>query len=193
MLKQISGDRFQADAGEQIQIVARSRNNDGVNDARFEYASSVLPRSVIQGLPGASFTVRNGRQQFQAVVMFADNAAATARYDLFEVDEVGGLSDLGQFVTADDSSPLAGFAVEGVPAVSVLAPAGGRRRRAPGKTARKAKTTRTATKTGRAAAGSKKKTASARKGRKTAAAKRPAKRTVAKTRKAKSRRAARPK
>src|SRR5262245_30086509 len=114
MLRHVSGNRFEADVDVDIQIVARAQNNDGVNDARFEYNNSNLTPKVIQGLPGGSFTVKNGRKQFQAVVMFAANASPSARYDLFEVDEVGGLSDLQQSVSKNDGAPLVGFAVEGV-------------------------------------------------------------------------------
>jgi hypothetical protein len=115
MLRRITFDRYEADLGDQIQIVAKARNNNGVNDARFEYASSVLPREVIQGLPGATFTVLAGRNRVQAVVAFDPGAGGTARYDLFEVDASGGLSDLRQHVSQIDSAPLVGFAVEGVP------------------------------------------------------------------------------
>ena len=121
MLRRVTSDRYEADEGDRIQIVTKAQNNNGVNDARFEYDSNVLPRETIQGLPGASFTVAKGRKRFQAVVAFDAGAKAGARYDVFEVDEVGGLTDLRQHVSKIDSSPLVGFAVEGV---SVAVPVG---------------------------------------------------------------------
>jgi len=114
MLRHVFGDRFEADVDDRIQIVAKSQSNDGVTDARFEYDRDTLPREVISGLPGCTFTVRDGRKQFQAVVMFAAGAGSSARYDLFEVDESGGLLDLGRSVTKDDGAALVGLAVEGV-------------------------------------------------------------------------------
>src|SRR5438034_4095370 len=121
MLRRIAGDRYEADAGDQIHIVTQSRSNNGVNDARFEYADDVLPRETIQGLPGCTFIVDEGRKQFQAVVTFATGVGAAARYDLFEVDEVGGLSDLDQHVTKIDSAPLVGLAIEGVAVAAAIA------------------------------------------------------------------------
>lgn len=121
MLRRITFDRYEADLGDQIDIVAQSQGNNGVNDARFEYANAILPRQVIQGRPGATFVVLPGRNRVQAVVAFDPGASAAARYDLFEVDNVGGLSDLRQHVTKIDSSPLIGFAVEGVAAAAAAA------------------------------------------------------------------------
>jgi hypothetical protein len=116
MLRRITFDRYEADLGEHVEIVAQSQSNNGVNDARFEYANNALPRLAIQGLPGASFTVLPGRNRVQAVVAFDPAAGAAARYDLFELNRAGGLTDLRQHVSKIDSAPLVGFAVEGVPA-----------------------------------------------------------------------------
>jgi hypothetical protein len=129
MLRRITFDRYEADLGDQIELVAQSQSNNGVNDARFEYANKVLPRLAIQGLPGATFTVQPGRNRVQAVVAFAPGAGAAARYDLFELDSVGGLTDLRQHVSKMDSAPLVGFAVEGVPVAAAVTrgmPAAGR-------------------------------------------------------------------
>ena len=122
MLREITFDRYGGIEGDRIQVVTQSQNNNGVNDARFEYAGNVLPREVIQGLPGASFTVEAGRKRFQAVVAFDPAAGNGARYDVFEVDAAGGLTDLRQHVSKADSSPLVGFAVEGVPVAVAAAP-----------------------------------------------------------------------
>jgi hypothetical protein len=146
MLRHIVGDRFEADNGDQIQIVTRSQNNNGINDARFEYAGATLPRQTIQGQPGCTFTVRDGRKQFQAVVMFDGAATTSARYDLFEVDEVGGFVDLDRHVTKANSSPLVGLAVEGVAAEAAAAvrraapPPAAARKHAAKKAARKRRT-----------------------------------------------------
>jgi hypothetical protein len=118
MLRRITFDRYEADLGDQIEIVAQSQSNNGVNDARFEYANNALPRLAIQGLPGASFIVLPGRNRVQAVVAFDPAAGAAARYDLFELDSAGGLTDLRQHVSKIDSAPLVGFAVEGVQAAA---------------------------------------------------------------------------
>jgi hypothetical protein len=121
MLRRITFDRYEGDLGDQIALVAQSQGNNGVNDARFEYANAVLPRQVIQGRPGATFVVLPGRNRVQAVVAFDPAASAAARYDLFEVDSVGGLTDLRQHVAKIDAAPLVGFAVEGVPVAATAA------------------------------------------------------------------------
>lgn len=111
MLTRIGADRFAAPTGQQIQVVSRSRNNNGTNDARFEYNGAVLPRQTIQGLPGCTFTVVTATQTFEAVVAFDPAAPATARYDLFEVDPGGGLLDLQEDAFAGD--PLINFGITG--------------------------------------------------------------------------------
>ena len=52
MLRRVNAALFEAPAGARIEVVAQSQNNNGVNDARFEYAGRILPRETIQGLPG---------------------------------------------------------------------------------------------------------------------------------------------
>ena len=115
MLRRINAAVFEAPAGATIDVVARAQNNEGINDARFEYAGVVLPRAVIQGLPGCSFTVDDASQRLQAVVGFTNGAAGTARYDLFEAEN-GVLSALSKFTLKADNSPLIDFVIDPVEA-----------------------------------------------------------------------------
>jgi hypothetical protein len=115
MLKRVNAGLFEGRAGEQVQIVCRSQNNNGVNDARFEYDEVVLPRETLAGLPGCTFTLRRSIRRFEAMVGFEQSAGDSARYDLFEIDESGGQIDLQEFVRKIDSSPLIDFAIDGLP------------------------------------------------------------------------------
>ena len=129
MLRRVNAALFEAPAGARIEVVAESQNNNGVNDARFEYAGRILAREIIQGLPGCSFIVEEAIAQLQAVVAFADTAPDIARYDLAEVEN-GVKSNLGKFTMKSDGSPLISFAIDPI-AVAARAPV-----RAAGKTAR---------------------------------------------------------
>jgi hypothetical protein len=111
MLRRVNAALFEAPAGARIEVVAQSQNNDGVNDARFEYAGTILPRENINGLPGCSFKVEGVTEQLQAVVAFADTASDSARYDLAEVEN-GVKTNLGKFTLKSDGSPLISFAIE---------------------------------------------------------------------------------
>jgi hypothetical protein len=122
MLTRVTGALFEAPAGSQVEIVARSQGNNGVEDARFEYDSVVLPRQTIMGLPGCTFTVVPTIRQFEAVVAFHPAASPAARYDLFEVNSAGGLSGLGENVTNSASAALIGFGIDGVPVPVAAAP-----------------------------------------------------------------------
>jgi dienelactone hydrolase len=122
MLKRVSGVLFEAPAGAEVQIVARSQDNNGVQDARFEYADTVLERESIQELPGCRFTVQPGRERLQAIVVFHPEASRTARYDLFEVEPDGGLTDLEEMVEKLDSAPLIGFVIRGMEVPAVAGP-----------------------------------------------------------------------
>ena len=124
MLTRVGADRFSAPSGQQIQIVSRSRNNNGTNDARFEYNGVLLPRETIQGLPGCTFSVVPSTQTFEAIVAFDPGAPPTARYDLFEVDLGGGLIDLQEDAFPID--PLINFGItgEGAAAGAAARPAG---------------------------------------------------------------------
>jgi hypothetical protein len=117
MLRRVNAALFEAPAGARIQVVAESRNNDGVNDARFEYAGNILPREIIQGLPGCTFDVDAATAQLQAVVAFADTAPWTARYDLAEIEN-GVKLNLGKFTMKLDGAPLISFAIEPVAAAA---------------------------------------------------------------------------
>ena len=109
MLTRIGADRSSAPTGQRTQIVSRSRNNNGVNDARFEYDGVVLPRETVQGLPACTFTIVPATKTFEAVVDFDPGAPSTARYDLFEVDPSGGLIDLQEDAFPVD--PLINFGI----------------------------------------------------------------------------------
>ena len=110
MLRRINAALFEAPVGARIQLVVQSQNNDGVNDARFEYASAILPRDVIMGRPGCTFDVELSTEQLESVVAFSNTAPASARYDLFEVEN-GVLLNLGKSVRNSGGAPLIAFAI----------------------------------------------------------------------------------
>jgi hypothetical protein len=120
MLKRVTSGRYEGNEGDVVTIVTQSQGNNGVNDARFQYAGNVLPRAASSGLPAGTFTVQRGRAQFEAVVAFDPTADNSARYDVFEVDSTGGLTDLREHLTKLDGSPLLAFAVDGVPVVAAV-------------------------------------------------------------------------
>jgi hypothetical protein len=167
MLRRVNAALFEAPAGARIQVVAESQGNNGVNDARFEYATELLPRETILGLPGCSFRVADSSEGLEAVVVFDPGAPGSARYDLFEVEN-GVKSDLGKSTTASQSAPLISFTIDPV-AVAVVTRS---KSLAPPRAAAARKTTRKTVKRKPA----KRKAAKKRPGRKTAAAK---KKTVA--------------
>jgi hypothetical protein len=124
MLRRINAALFEAPAGAEVVVVARSQANNGVQDARFEYASTVLDRETIQGMPGCRFTVDDARRRLQAIVAFDPGASGNARYDLFEVEPDGGLTDLEEFVKKSDAGPLIDFVIKGVELPAVPGPVG---------------------------------------------------------------------
>lgn len=111
MLRRVNAALFEAPAGARIQLVAESQNNNGVNDARFEYANALLPREVIMGRPGCSFTVGAATEQLESVVAFSTAAPGSARYDLFEVEN-GVMMNLGKSVRNSGGAPLIAFAID---------------------------------------------------------------------------------
>ena len=123
MLRRVNSALYEAPSGAQIQIVVESQDNNGVEDARFQYGSDVLPREIILGLPGCSFTVDSSRKRFEAMVVFDPGAAGSARYDMFEVEN-GVKSALGKSVTNSSSAPLMAFAIDPVAVRAAVAPIG---------------------------------------------------------------------
>jgi hypothetical protein len=113
MLRRVNGALFEAPLGARIQVVAEAQSNNGVNDARFEYAGQILPRQTILGLPGCSFTVAASSERLEAGVVFDPGAPGAARYDLFEVEN-GVKSNLKKFVRSSDGSILISFAIDPV-------------------------------------------------------------------------------
>lgn len=147
MLKRVTHDRFTEKIGETVQVIAIASNNSGVEGARFRYGQTILNAETINGHPGCTFTVAEGRVRLQAVVAFFTPPPGGARYDLFEVDP-HGVVDLGESVTALDPDPVVSFVVDGVAqlaaapvfAAAAPAPAGAR----PKKARKKAKARRKA-------------------------------------------------
>ena len=113
MLRRVNAALFEAPPGALIQVVADAQGNNGVNDARFEYAGQILPRETILGLPGCSFTVADFSERLEAVVVFDPAAPGSARYDLFEVEN-GVRSDLQKSTRHSDSTPLISFTIDPV-------------------------------------------------------------------------------
>jgi hypothetical protein len=137
MLRRVNAALFEAPIGARIQVVAAAQNNSGVNDARFEYAGQILPRETIVGLPGCAFTVQGSSARLQAVVVFANDALGSARYDLAEIEN-GVQSDLGKFTLKSDASPLIDFAIDPIAVAAAAAAAPRVARTAAKKTPRKA-------------------------------------------------------
>jgi hypothetical protein len=130
MLQRISADRFETPAGQQVQLILRSSQNNGITSGAFHYAGRPLDGETIQGLPGCSFVPVAGVQQFRVHVDFDPNAQ-NARYDLFEVDPDNGAQlDLQEHRLASDFDAVIGFGIKGTAALA--------RRAAPKKAARKA-------------------------------------------------------
>jgi hypothetical protein len=113
MLRRVNAALFEAPPGAVIQVVAEAQGNSGVNDARFEYAGQILPRAMILGLPGCSFTVADLSERLEAVVVFDPGAPGSARYDLFEVEN-GVKSALQKSTKHSDSTPLISFTIDPV-------------------------------------------------------------------------------
>jgi hypothetical protein len=114
MLRRVNAALFEAPAGARIQVVAAAQENNGVNDARFEYAGQILPRETIQGLPGCSLTVADARKGLEAAVVFDPAAPGSARYDLFEIEN-GAALDLNKSTRNSDSAPLISFTIRPEP------------------------------------------------------------------------------
>jgi hypothetical protein len=130
MLRRISADRFQTVAGQPVQLVLRSSQNNGINSGQFHYNGQPLDDEQIQGLPGCSLVPVAGVRQFRVNVDF-DPAAGNARYDLFEIDpDNGSQIDLEEQRLASDPDGIIGFGIDGSVAAEADAPAA-RERRAP--------------------------------------------------------------
>jgi hypothetical protein len=113
MLRRVNAALFEAPPGALIHVVAEAQGNNGVNDARFEYAGQILPRETMLGLPGCSFTVADSSERLEAVVVFDPGAPGSARYDLFEVEN-GVKNDLQKSTRHSDSTPLISFTIDPV-------------------------------------------------------------------------------
>lgn len=171
MLRRVNATVFAAPAGARIQIIAESRNNNGVHEARFEYGNRMLDAERILDRPGCSITVEDDSQLVDATVIFDASAPAGAQYDLFEVEN-GVKSALGKFTRKSDG-PTINFAID-----PTLVPVGASRDLAFRSAAapRAARTAKPAPKKG------------ARRAKKAASPKRHVKRAKAKTAKATARR-----
>jgi hypothetical protein len=133
MLQRLDADTYQTNVGDTVTIVAQS--DDGAPSATFRYVQK-LQTKQIQGNPGCTFDIVEGRKMFSCAVVFGQGPAP--RYDLFEVDANGALVDL-EFPITPDMGPSAQFRIEGV-GVAVLAAAprsGGTRKPAKKKAAPK--------------------------------------------------------
>lgn len=137
MLRRVNAALFEAPPGAAIQVVAEALGNNGVNDARFEYAGQILPRLMILGLPGCSFFVADVSERLEAVVVFDPAAPGSARYDLFEVEN-GVKTDLQKSTKHSDSAPLISFTIDPV-FVAIRARSRAAARRSAGRRARKRK------------------------------------------------------
>jgi hypothetical protein len=144
MLRRVNAALFEAPPGALIRVVAEAQGNNGVNDARFEYAGQILLRETILGLPGCSFTVADSSERLEAVVVFDPGAPGSARYDLFEVEN-GVKNDLQKSTRHSDSTPLISFTTDPV-FIAVASRSRAAAPRAARKTARRKARKRTAVK-----------------------------------------------
>jgi hypothetical protein len=112
-LERIDNGLFEASAGTQVQLVVQSSRNNGVVDATFEYDSKVQPNEVIQGLPGCTITVVPSTRVLRVLVTFTPGAPIGARYEVFEVNNAGGLVPLS--ANASPSKPFIEFNIRGRP------------------------------------------------------------------------------
>lgn len=118
MLQRISADRFETAAGQKVQLVLRSSQNNGITSGAFHYAGEPLAGETIQGRPGCSFVPVAGVQQFRVHVDF-DPAAADGRYDIFEIDPDNGSEvDLQKSRLASDFDAIIGFGIKGTMAMT---------------------------------------------------------------------------
>ena len=156
MLKRINAALYVGNRGEQSELFVIAQGNGGAETATFEYNNAVLPPHPVQGHPGCSFTLDPGVHQFECIVVFNPGSPA-ARYDLFQVDEGGGLAPLNANVRSDQSSPLIGFTINGATVAAPAFAAAGARAMSPRaakgkeKPAKKAAPKKAAAKKGKAA------------------------------------------
>lgn len=121
VLKKINGTDYEGAAGAEVTIVAVSQNNNGVEQAFYEYDGQTPDAATFQGHPGCKFVLKTGRKMFETLVVFAPGFP-NARYDLFEVD-AGGLVDLQKGRTASDPNGRIGMRITGlVPALAGAPP-----------------------------------------------------------------------
>jgi hypothetical protein len=156
MLKRINAGLFEEDEDSDIELAVKAQNNNGTEDARFDYNSTVLGRDTVQGHPGCRFKVRSGTRQFKVLVAFDPAAPAAARYDLFQVNAAGTLTAVGKSVSNTGGTALIGFGIDGVPVTVPAGAAGGRRKmpKRPKRASRKAVSRRRRAKTTRKPAAS---------------------------------------
>jgi hypothetical protein len=132
--------------GSTVSVVAKASSNSGVEDARFQYGST-LPRDTIEGHPACRFAVNQADEFLGTVVTFAPGAAR-ARYDLFE-ESGGQLIDLNETIL-QGFGPIKQLRILGTTATLAAAPVERRRRKATAKktTPRKAAAKKAAPKKG---------------------------------------------
>jgi hypothetical protein len=113
MLQRVNGALFEAQAGERIQIVAVLASNPGASGAKFEYADRIVDNDP--GEPAqCTLEIERGINQFEAFVFFAAGLPASARYDLFQIDQAGNPDPLDESITANVTLPVIGFGIDGV-------------------------------------------------------------------------------
>lgn len=113
MLQRVNGALFEAQAGERIQIVAVLASNPGASGAKFEYADRIVDNDP--GEPAqCTLEIERGINQFEAFVHFAAGLPASARYDLFQIDQAGNPDPLDEFITARATLAVIGFGIDGV-------------------------------------------------------------------------------
>jgi hypothetical protein len=100
-----------------VQLVVRQLGNNGTESAQFEYNGGSIPTQDFGGHPSGTFSLLAGNHSFQVGVVF-DPSATAARYDLFQVDEGGGLAPLNASVRSSQSAPVIGFTINGTAAAA---------------------------------------------------------------------------
>ena len=98
MLTRTGVGEYEAPVPSKSRIVAKSRDNNDTNGATYRYNQVALTPQTFGTLPGCEFDIVGGKKVFKGQVAFDTAAAATAAYDLFELDAAGQAVALGETV-----------------------------------------------------------------------------------------------
>lgn len=98
MLTRTGVGEYEAPVPSTSRIVAKSRDNNDTNGATYRYNQAALASQTFDSLPGCEVDIVVGKKVFKGQVAFDTAAAATAAYDLFELDAAGNPLALNETV-----------------------------------------------------------------------------------------------